>query len=96
MPQRHAQPVRQGGLVDPPRHAELHGQERLAVARVDVVDAEQEAAAPDLAHHLHAGQRRLELVTQRGTPRSDALHQPVVDEAGVTVKTFARFEVGQA
>ena len=60
-----------------PRHAEARVEERLAVARVDVVDAEQEAAAAHLPHQLAALQRVRERVAQRGPALGHPLHEPV-------------------
>ena len=62
-------------VVDPARDAELGGQERLAVARVDVVDAQQEAAAAHLAHQLAVGQRGGERVAQPRAALAHPLHQ---------------------
>ena len=71
------------GVVDDLVGAELVGQDRLAVAGVDQVDAEQEAPAADLAHDLVARQGGLQLLAQGRAalrdPSDQALTVDLVD-----------------
>ena len=55
-----------GGPFDPPRRAQLRRQERRAVPRVGVVDAEQVAPAPHFRRQLLAFQGGFQLPAQRG------------------------------
>src|SRR2546423_10937956 len=64
MGRRDEESMLQRGVVDEGRGFELDGEEGLAVARVDELDAEQEPPTSHLSHDLGALERSCELVAE--------------------------------
>ncbi len=71
------EPVFERELVDPSGDAEVGWEKRRAVARVHVLDPQQVAVTPDLAHDRDARERVGQLVAQARPALGHSLHQPL-------------------
>ena len=77
---RDEQAVLERRVVDERRGVQLVGQERRPVARVDELDAQQEAATADLADDVGSGQGGLEILEEARPTLADALHEASLDD----------------
>src|ERR671922_336953 len=78
----HDQAARQSLHVYAPGDAEVGIEERLAVTRIDVVDAKEKPPSPNLPDHVATPERVLELAPNNVRLRADALDQSVCLDIG--------------